>query len=107
MKRIVFLFISIIVMYSIYFDLTRGTLPAYSTPVENMGETIEKEGTIPFKKVKIAAGDTLLSVMEREEGQVTTPIQTIIADFQKLNKSTSPHELQIGEIYKFPIYMKQ
>lgn len=92
----------IVLSYSVYFDITKGTLPGSSLPVQQKLEDNETE--ITYKEIKIEAGDTLLSVIEREEGKLTQPIQTIMGDFQKLNKGISPHELQIGKTYKFPSY---
>ena len=49
-------------------------------------------------------GDTLLSIIEREEGALTKPIETIVTDFQELNEGLKPEQMQIGKVYKIPSY---
>lgn len=107
MKRILYLVLIAIVAYSIYYDLTTGTLPAFSAPIQLQEEIKEQtEQTIPYIEVLVQAGDTVLSIIEREEGHLTKPIDAIMKDFEKLNNGISPHEIQIGKIYKFPTYLK-
>ena len=98
-KLFVLLFMALII-YSVYFDITIGTLPAVSTPVTAQ----ESPSDLPYKEIEVKPGETLLSIIEREEGSLPKPINTIILDFQELNNGHSPHELQIGETYKFPNY---
>ena len=98
-KLFVLLFMALII-YSVYFDITIGTLPAVSTPVTAQ----ESPSDLPYKEIEVKPGETLLSIIEREEGSLPKPINTIILDFQELNDGHSPHELQIGETYKFPNY---
>lgn len=100
LKKIIFLILLAIVLYSIYFDITIGTLPAATTPAI----ADEQEASLPYKKIEVKAGDTLLSIIEHEEGRLPKPINTIILDFQELNNGLSPHELQIGKSYNFPVY---
>ena len=106
MKKITFLLVMALVSYVIYFDITKGTLPASSplaTPPKI--EIKESEKSLPYKEIHIQAGDTVLSVMEREEGQIKKPIEVIIKDFQSLN-GVPAHKIQIGKTYKFPVYTK-
>ncbi|MGM9926655.1 MAG: hypothetical protein ACI35P_01780 [Bacillus sp. (in: firmicutes)] len=103
MKKLIFLLLFILVAYSIYFDVTKGTLPQTDTPVM----VNQKEESFPYKEIQIEAGDTLLSIMEREDGRLLKPIPTIMEDFKKLNDGASPHTLKIGKTYKFPIYSNE
>ncbi|ALA69401.1 hypothetical protein GT50_03715 [Geobacillus stearothermophilus 10] len=103
MKKWFLLLIASLVGYIAYEDLTVGTLPASSkTPVvrENIG--------IPaYKVIKIKAGDTLLSIAEREQqGPLPVSIETLIRDFEKLNPEAKADALQIGKTYKIPVYEK-
>ena len=100
LKKIIGLLFIVLIIYSVYFDLTIGTLPAASTPATAQ----EAPSESPYKEIEVKPGDTLLSIIEREEGRLPKPINTIILDFQELNDGHSPHELQIGKTYKFPIY---
>lgn len=100
LKKLIALVFIGLVLYSAYFDLTVGTLPEASTPVTAQ----EAPSELPYKEIEVKPGDTLLSIIEREEGSLPKPIHTIIMDFQELNDGHSPHELQIGKTYKFPIY---
>jgi len=99
-KKILTLLFTALITYSVYFDMTIGTLPAVSTPVTAQ----ESPSDQPYIEIEVKPGDTLLSIIEREEGSLPKPINTIILDFQELNDGHSPHELQIGKTYKFPIY---
>lgn len=105
MKKLLILPIIAIIVYSVYFDITIGTLPTNSSSMPTIQEK-KTDSEIPFRMISIQPGDTLLSIMEREEGQLSKPIENILKDFQELNNGTSPHELKIGESYKFPTYMK-
>ena len=89
-----------LIIYSAYFDLTTGTLPAASVPAT----AEETASELPYKEIEVKPGDTLLSIIEREEGSLPKPINTIILDFQELNDGQSPHEMQIGKTYKIPVY---
>jgi len=100
MKKLIFLILIVLVIYSAYFDVTKGTLPTTAIPVTAK----QTEESFPYKEIKIQSGDTLLTIMEREEGVLSKPIHTIMVDFQELNNGVSPHELQIGKTYKFPVY---
>lgn len=100
LKKLIALVFIGLVIYSAYFDLTIGTLPAASTPAAAQ----ESPSVLPYKEIEVKPGDTLLSIIEREEGSLPKSINTIILDFQELNNGHSPHELQIGKTYKFPIY---
>ncbi|WP_050615786.1 LysM peptidoglycan-binding domain-containing protein [Bacillus testis] len=102
MKRLVFLGLALLFIYSSYIDLTKGTLPRKSP---SSVETKETMASIPYIEVEVQPGDTLLSIMEDQEGTLNKPIETIMADFEKLNSGVSPRELQIGKTYKFPAYM--
>ena len=102
MKKLIALLFILLIGYSVFFDVTKGTLPSTeSIPVT----TSPDDKALPsYKEIKIKSGDTLLTIMEREEGKLVKPINTIMLDFQELNDGVSPHELQIGKTYKFPIY---
>lgn len=102
MKRLVILIFIGFLFYSIYYDLKKGTLPETErvAPVSNM--TVDRK--IPAKKLVVKPGDTVLSIVEKLNGQMSVPIQKIIHDFKKLNPGADPHAIQIGETYLFPLY---
>ncbi|WP_096224846.1 LysM domain-containing protein [Geobacillus sp. FJAT-46040] len=103
MKKWLLVCIAVLVGYIAYRDLTTGTLPASSEPL------IAEEGISSpvYKTVKIKAGDTLLSIAEREQqGPLPVSIDTLIRDFEKLNPGTKANALQIGKAYKIPVYKK-
>ena len=100
LRKILMLLFMALIIYSVYFDITIGTLPAVSTPVIAQ----ESPSELPYKEIEVKPGDTLLSIIEREERSLPKPINTIILDFQELNDGQSPHELQIGKTYRIPIY---
>ena len=45
-------------------------------------------------------GDTLLSIIEREEGSLTQPIETIVTDFQELNEGLKPEKCKLAKHIK-------
>ena len=103
MKKWFLLLIVFLVGYIAYKDLTVGTLPVSSKPL-----AVQERKSIPaYKMVKIKAGDTLLSIAEREQqGPIPVSIETLIRDFERLNPEAKANALQIGKTYKIPIYEK-
>ena len=97
MKKIVMFIIICIVAYSIYFDISVGTLPAYSS--ENMDKTNKN-----YYNIKVEPGDTVLSLIEKKEGTLPVPIEQIIEDFSTLNKGIKPEDIKIGQTYRFKNY---
>jgi hypothetical protein len=106
MKRLMLYFTLCFIVFIIYFDLTTGTLP------DSMKMTAEPAlapvsdpdpSDIPFIETKVKPGDTLLTIIEREEGHLPLSIEEMIADFQELN-GIKPEAMQIGKIYKIPSY---
>ncbi|WP_409289303.1 hypothetical protein [Peribacillus sp. SCS-37] len=109
MKRFLFLLALCFILFIIYYDLTRGTLQnqAAATPAvqaEPPGKADRTEPRMDYVEVQIAPGDTILSLIEEQEGKITEPIENIIKDFQALNKDLSPEDIQIGKTYKIPSY---
>ncbi|WP_368504768.1 hypothetical protein AB3N04_03655 [Alkalihalophilus sp. As8PL] len=125
MKRIGLGLLVLIILYSVYYDLTIGTLPnglesTSTQPVEEVTHTdtfmtsdIEEttsEITEPYVEVMVEPGYTVLSIVEHlHEGIVPFPasIQEVIFDFKELNQGLEPEMIQIGETYKFPYYANQ
>ncbi|MGP4107255.1 LysM peptidoglycan-binding domain-containing protein [Virgibacillus sp. L01] len=95
---------------SIYKDLSVGTT---LTPENNIKqpqvENMVKTENITAMEVKVHQGDTLLTIAEKINPQVTNNLNVnkIVEDFKALNPTTDPVELQPGEFYFFPIYEKE
>ncbi|WP_409297661.1 hypothetical protein V1498_06505 [Peribacillus sp. SCS-26] len=109
MKRIIYLLVLCFILFIIYYDLTSGTLQkqASATPAEQAEPPEKAERTEPrmdYVEVQIEPGDTILSLIEEQEGKITEPIENIIKDFQALNQGLSPEDIQIGRTYKIPSY---
>ena len=86
-----------IVIYSVYYDLTYGTLPkATPAAVDKTNET--------YYNIKVEPGDTVISLIEEKEGTLPVPIEQIIKDFRTLNNGLSPEEIKIGQTYKLKNY---
>lgn len=109
MKKIIALFTSLVILYSVYHDLTVGVLPALSANSTEQEETsgpIKEENDMFTKKIK--PGDTVLSILEaHQQGPLPVAIEQIVADFERLNNGVKPEQIQMGETYKFPIYLKE
>lgn len=111
MKRIVYLIIGVIVILGIYHDLSGETLSDESTvPTRSMTNTsmpkeIQQPESPMYQEVIIEPGQTVLSIVEHlHEGQIDESIDTIISDFTKLNEEINPNALQVGQMYRFPLY---
>ncbi|WP_409301703.1 LysM peptidoglycan-binding domain-containing protein [Peribacillus sp. SCS-155] len=111
MKRMLFFLIACFIIYIIYFDLTTGSLPqpqirsAEPATLQVEKKTQSAEG-IPFKMVKIKPGDTLLSIIEKQDDGRQISIEDTVADFIALNNGLQPERIQIGKTYKIPDYKK-
>jgi len=102
MKKILTMISAIIVIYAIYVDLTEGTLHVEGKKPINSSELVE---TIPYKKIEVRPGDTVLSIVEQLNGKAhSLSIEKIVKDFERLNAGLKPEEIQAGKIYNFPIY---
>lgn len=110
MKRLLAFLMICFITFIVYYDITSGTLPqknstelnAPSLPVNQT----DRKGELNYYKITMKPGDTLLSIIEREEGSLTQPIETIVTDFQELNEGLKPEQMQIGKSYKIPAYHK-
>ncbi|MGV3464829.1 MAG: hypothetical protein ACO1OT_05990 [Heyndrickxia sp.] len=106
MKKFVALVAAIIVLYSVYYDIKIGTIPAVSHASE-VKKTPQKttKPTTPYQLKMVQPGDTVLTVVEQlQKGTLSVSIEQVIHDFQKLNNGIKPEEIQIGQEYKFPVY---
>ncbi|NMH69715.1 hypothetical protein HF072_13080 [Bacillus sp. RO3] len=120
MKRMAVFFGVIILLYSVYYDLYKGTLrllyhdAAVTTapPIQNDQKpapsrephTVEDPSSIPYVEMEIKPGDTVLSLTEDLlDGSLPVSIERVITDFEELN-DVPPAKIQIGKIYKIPNY---
>lgn len=106
-KSLAFLMICF-VTFIVYYDMTTGTLPQnvptqFKEPSLPVNQS-NRKSELNYYEVAIKPGDTLLSIIEREEGSTTQPIETIVTDFQELNEGLKPEQMQIGKTYKIPRY---
>lgn len=112
MKRLVGILFTAIVLYSIYFDLSHGTLPSaitkdQSTTANANANTDKNEQSTVFER-EVKTGDTVLSIIEDELNQsISVPITEVISDFTELNNGVTPQEIQPGKSYKFPNYKEE
>ncbi len=99
MKKITVIFISCLILYTSYLDLTRGTLNMLeSSSTNHVG------ADIAFQTVTIQPGETVLSALEKLNGTLPVSIEQAIQDFKTLNPSIDPMMIQAGHTYKFPLY---
>lgn len=106
MKKILTIFAALIIIYSIYYDLTTGTLPiSTATVVAEIDRNKNHQPEIPFMVKEVKRGDTVLSIEENiHDGPLTVPIEQMVTDFRQLNGQIEPNRIQVGEKYKFPVY---
>ena len=100
-----------ITFFSIYYDLTQGTIPSPkedSIPASNIVQLLEDTDTIieeDYVMIEVMPGDTVLTIVERiTNGPLPVTVPQLIHDFELLNDNVTPEKIQIGKTYKFPVY---
>lgn len=106
MKKMFILLLFMITIYSIYYDLTIGTLPKSVVATTDLVDTdVEETDLIPSETIVVEPGFTVLSIVEElNASPVNASIQQIIYDFETLNPKTDASNIHIGKAYLFPIY---
>jgi len=107
MKRLAVLLISALILFIIFHDLTKGTLPSKSEPVQEIKSEAVSASPVsfPYFEKKASPGETVLSVVEQKlGGPLPVSIEEVIADFKRLNNGTEPEAIKSGQTYKFPDY---
>ncbi|MDM5298757.1 hypothetical protein QUF51_11335 [Bacillus pumilus] len=98
MRRILFLLISLFVLFIIFFDLKHGTIPHQedpATPVSAFHSSDQKA----YKTVTVKQGQTVVSIVHTSK-----PIDEVIEDFEELNQGVKANDIRAGSTYKFPVY---
>ncbi|WP_026039100.1 type IV pilus assembly protein FimV [Sporolactobacillus vineae] len=104
MKKRIFTILFLIACWTSYQDLTSGSLPAAgTTEAANSQPAAQETAAVPYLRVTVSPGDTLLSITERASSR-QPDISQVIRDFSTLNPSVNPNHLKIGETYAFPVY---
>ncbi|MFW0780492.1 hypothetical protein QU593_07770 [Rossellomorea marisflavi] len=109
MKRLTVFVGVIILLYSVYYDLNKGTLTLlHEESVETaapMKEPITPDvREVPYIETKVSTGDTVLSlVKDAVGGPLPVSVDQVIRDFEELN-GIGASEIQAGKTYKFPKY---
>lgn len=99
----------IIVGWTSYYDLSKGTLRLIESPspqpasAATVTSTAVSEPKDVIKKV-VQPGDTVLSIEERINKDKTFTITQVLNDFKMLNPSVDPNHIQIGHTYVFKRY---
>src|SRR5690625_4499698 len=90
----------ILISMSIYTDLTTVTSQAVDS------KALSTQTNYRIIKVKISAGDNVLSVAEQinTEHEIINNVQQIMSDFKNINPQSNPHNLHVGHYYYFPFY---
>lgn len=103
--------LAILVVYSIYYDLQYGTIPnmTKAATVNSHAKFSKKSHSnnhiaIPYQKATVQPGDTVLSIVEKINGQQTASIQKVVHDFEILNPGVNANKVKIGHHYMFPVY---
>ncbi|TYR82394.1 hypothetical protein FZC66_02005 [Priestia megaterium] len=109
MKKLCTLAAVAFIGYICHYDIKYGTIPVSTETVQataNVAETTqEKPKSDHFVKVKVKAGDTVLSIIEQTaDDSISVSMKKMITDFSQLNNGMSPEDIQIGKTYKFPVY---
>ncbi|GGJ62922.1 hypothetical protein GGR02_001315 [Anoxybacillus voinovskiensis] len=104
MKKLIRVLVFLFLLYVVYYDVAKGTLPTQTNAPVHETETAKR---LPYQIIEIKAGDTLVSIVEQQQkGPLPVPIDTLIRDFESLNPGVKATALQIGKSYKIPVYRK-
>ncbi|MCL6585384.1 MAG: LysM domain-containing protein [Anoxybacillus sp.] len=107
MRKWTSILVSLLVIYTVYHDVTKGTLIHHQETTAHVQQEKQKKFSLPYQTVEIKAGDTLVSIVEQQQkGPLPVPIDTLIRDFESLNPGVKATALQIGKSYKIPVYRK-
>ncbi|MGL4521843.1 MAG: hypothetical protein ACRCWQ_04795 [Bacilli bacterium] len=102
MRRLVIIAVTILIVLAVIQDV-RGVV--LKQPTQKQELQIPQSNALPFKTMRVASGQTVLSIVSTlNENATPASIQRIVADFEKLNPSISANEIVDGVIYKFPLY---
>lgn len=113
MKRIGITLFVLLIGYSLFYDITVGTLPllkpkaqeAAAQPATDPSTSEQKQADAEYKQIEVKSGDTVLSIVEAINKKGTLPsVDMITNDFKELNTNESPSKIRIGKTYKFPLY---
>src|SRR5690625_7995149 len=99
-KKVSFYMLLLLLLLSIYTDLTTGTSQAVDS------KALSTQTNYRIIKVKISAGDNDLSVAEQinTEHEMINNVQQIMSDFKNINPQSKHHNLHVDEYYLFPFY---
>ncbi|MGM9987145.1 MAG: hypothetical protein ACI35O_07945 [Bacillaceae bacterium] len=105
MRRLsIFLTIVFLIIVMIY-DMKVGTIPHQKKEKISTSKQDSKKPTLAYKEIQTKSGDTVLSVVESmNDNWKKVSIKQIIKDFTILNPDTEPTKIQIGKVYRFPLY---
>ncbi|MFN7251229.1 MAG: hypothetical protein ACK4M9_10625 [Anaerobacillus sp.] len=108
MKKLIIPILLLISVYSVYYDLSMGTLPTKTIAAAQINDSNpEPTVTISYELITVEAGYTVLSIVEELHNEpVNASIQQIIVDFETLNPGTKANNIQIGKAYLIPTYYK-
>ena len=103
-KRMSFYVIILLLLISLYKDLTIGT-PLFKENKSSLTPQTNQELKFSITKVSVQSGDTVLSITEQLNHQlITLDITKIIMDFKTINPEIDPYNLQTNTDYYFPLY---
>lgn len=99
-KRLTIFLLIILISYIVYYDISYGTF--HTTEIQQVSNVPSE---LYFQEIEITSGDTLLTLVELNSDSIhIPPSKVIIDDFQSLNPFVEPNKLQIGKVYKIPVY---
>lgn len=96
----------ILFLLSIYHDLFSKNPTSLQNKQEEQAVSLYNDHSFEIVQVKVKAGDTVLSIIERLNKERSEEIEAdkFLRDFEKLNPNVNPHQLEKNTIYYFPLY---
>lgn len=106
-KRLLFYVVIILLIVSLYKDITIGTPFINDSKLDQIQQIYPKDfqHNLSVAQVRVQHGDTVLSITERVNHQLPElDIEKIITDFKAINPNIDPYHLQTDTFYYFPVY---
>jgi len=109
MKKLFIIFICLLTIYVIYFDLNHGTLNVKEEPsIEVQASSGSNGNSSGYFEHEVKSGDTVLTIIEEKTSEaLPVSIDRLIEDFKKMNDGISPEDIQVGKVYTFPDYSNE
>lgn len=109
-RNVFYILMILLFFFSIYKDLTIGTPPFNEDNLyvveQKYSQETENNNTISRAEVFVQPGDTVLSITEVLNNELSTlDVTKVLNDFKLINPGINPYDLKSDTSYFFPLYI--